>query len=86
MYYATWCGPCKAVKPQFLAASKGYLTELGVEFEMVDVDEAPLLTQEAGVRSVPTIIATIDGEPHRVESRTTSKMELEIETLLSRSV
>ena len=83
MYHATWCNPCKSVKPEFVAASKGYLSDLGVTFELVDVEEAPTLATKAGVRSVPTIIATVDGEDHWVTSRTALKMELEIERLLN---
>jgi thiol-disulfide isomerase/thioredoxin len=85
MYHATWCNPCKAVKPQFQQASNGYLKEMGVMFELVDIDEAPNLTADAGVRSVPTIIATIDGEDHWITSRTAPKMELEIERLLAQN-
>lgn len=80
MFGASWCAPCKAVKPQFLEASEGYLSEMGVEFEYIDVDENPLTAMEAGVRSVPTLKLYKDGEYLKdLKSRTKARLELEIE-------
>jgi thioredoxin-like negative regulator of GroEL len=83
MYHATWCSPCQALKPVFKQVSTGYLTELGVEFVLVDVEEAPTVAAAAGVRSVPTIIATVDGVDHWITSRQSASMSLEIERLLN---
>lgn len=80
MYGASWCAPCKAVKPQFLEAGEGYLSELGVEFDYVDVDENTAAAVEAGVSSIPTIKLYRDGNFIKdIKSRTKTKMELEIE-------
>lgn len=83
MFHATWCNPCQALKPVFQSVSTGYLADLGVEFELVDVEEAPTVAAAAGVRSVPTVIAEIDGVDHWVTSRQAGSMALEIERLLN---
>jgi thioredoxin 1 len=80
MYGASWCAPCKAVKPVFTAVGSGYLSEMGVEFEYVDVDSNVERASEAGIRSVPSLKLYTDGTFAKdISSRTREKMELEIE-------
>ena len=58
-FFATWCGPCKAMHP--------VLDELDVEPDFtvgkVDVDESPELAQKYRVLSVPFFIVFKTGEP-----------------------
>ena len=61
-FYATWCGPCKALGP--------VLEELAEEYEgkiyiyKVDVDQEPELSGVFGIRSVPTLLfIPANGEP-----------------------
>lgn len=80
MYGASWCAPCKAVKPVFTAVGSGYLSEMGVEFEYVDVDSNVERANDAGIRSVPSLKLYQDGILVKdIASRTKDKMELEIE-------
>ncbi|PPQ79369.1 hypothetical protein CVT25_002639 [Psilocybe cyanescens] len=51
-FWATWCGPCKAVSPIFERFSN--VAPEGVEFYKVDVDEQTDIAQEVGVRAMPT--------------------------------
>lgn len=58
-YYATWCGPCKMLKP--------VLDQLSTEwtdtpFYRVDIDQFRDQSIEAGIRSVPTVVVYKDGE------------------------
>ncbi|HMP75934.1 MAG TPA: thioredoxin [Kiritimatiellia bacterium] len=58
-FWAEWCGPCRAIAP--------VLEELGGEMAgqlkivKVNVDEAPELAQQYGVRSIPTLLVIKGG-------------------------
>jgi thioredoxin 2 len=53
-FWAAWCGPCKAMAPQFGKAA----TELEPEVRLVKVDSdaAPELSARFGIRSIPTLL------------------------------
>jgi putative thioredoxin len=57
-FYATWCGPCKMLKP--------ILEKLVQEYDFilakVDVDESPDLAQTYGIEGVPDVRVVIEGE------------------------
>lgn len=58
-YYATWCGPCKMLKPVLEQIS----TELtDAKFYRVDIDLFRNQAIEAGIKSVPTVVLYKDGE------------------------
>ncbi|MDY0074513.1 MAG: thioredoxin [Acholeplasmataceae bacterium] len=58
-YFATWCGPCKMLKPVLEQIS----TEMEeVKFFRVDIDLYRNQAIEAGIRSVPTVVLYKDGE------------------------
>jgi len=50
-FWATWCGPCKAIAPQFEYAAKEHPN---VVFVKVDVDEAEELSDMYKVKALPT--------------------------------
>ena len=62
-FEASWCGPCKAMKPMFEKASK-QLNEQNsnVGYYSYDVDTDRDLTVSLGIRSVPTIKVFNKGE------------------------
>jgi len=51
---AEWCGPCKTIKPQLLAAN--------LPIRYVDVDLSPQMASHYGIRNIPTIILVMNGE------------------------
>jgi len=59
--FATWCGPCKVIAPT-VEKFAGKYTD--ARFYKIDVDEAPEVAAELGIRSVPTFILYKDG--HKV--------------------
>ncbi|SCU77708.1 LANO_0A01068g1_1 [Lachancea nothofagi CBS 11611] len=52
-FYATWCGPCKAMAPHFEKLSDKYPD---VDFYRVDVDGAPDVAGYCGVSAMPTFL------------------------------
>ena len=58
-FEASWCGPCKALKPIFENVASKYND---VNFSYVDVDEQFELASKYSVRSVPTVIIEKDGK------------------------
>ena len=57
-FNATWCGPCRMLKPTLdeLAAERPDLTVVGI-----DVDENMDLAEEYGVFSIPCVVLFKDG-------------------------
>eukprot|EP00178_Gracilaria_changii_P023616 TRINITY_DN71428_c0_g1_i1.p1 TRINITY_DN71428_c0_g1~~TRINITY_DN71428_c0_g1_i1.p1 ORF type:complete len:105 (+),score=24.61 TRINITY_DN71428_c0_g1_i1:43-357(+) len=50
-FYATWCGPCKAISPKIEEFSNTYSS---VTFLKVDVDEAEDIAQQEKISAMPT--------------------------------
>lgn len=53
-FYATWCGPCKAIAPLFDSLMEEYHGE--VEFVRVDVDEDSATAQQYKIEAMPTFV------------------------------
>jgi thioredoxin 2 len=51
-YWAEWCGPCKAMAPQFAAAAAQLPR---VRFAKVDTEAAPQTGMRQSIRSIPTL-------------------------------
>ncbi|CCD61449.1 Thioredoxin-1 [Caenorhabditis elegans] len=58
-FYATWCGPCKAIAPLYKELAT---THKGIIFCKVDVDEAEDLCSKYDVKMMPTFIFTKNGD------------------------
>ncbi|MFG3340196.1 thioredoxin [Glycomyces sp. NPDC048151] len=57
-WWADWCGPCKMFAPTFEASSEKHPD---VVFGKIDTEDQPELSGEAGIQSIPTLMAFRDG-------------------------
>lgn len=76
-FWATWCGPCRALAPHFETAAEN----CDAIFVAVDVDKAPWATLEYGVRGVPAVKLFRDGESVDLKARTAVPMLNEINSV-----
>jgi len=58
-FTATWCQPCRTLAPIMVGIQ---IQNPGVQFDIIDVDDQPILVEQYGIRSVPTVILEKDGE------------------------
>ena len=54
-FSADWCGPCKMLGPIMEE-----LKNEGYPVQKIDVDSNPELSQQYGVRNIPTVMFTVD--------------------------
>ena len=57
-WWADWCGPCKSFAPTFESSSEKHDD---VVFGKIDTEDQPELSAEAGIQSIPTLMAFRDG-------------------------
>ena len=78
-FFATWCGPCRALSP--------YIDELSANnhhilFAKANIEETPIIANELDVKSLPCVIIFENGkEIHRVVGFNKQKLQAIIENL-----
>jgi len=61
-FYATWCGPCKAIAPMIEKWSTNQYADANVDFFKVDVDVVGDVAREQEVSAMPTFILFKNGQ------------------------
>lgn len=59
-FWATWCGPCKAIAPTLEEIANEY--EGKVIVGKVNIDDNPKVTINFGIRNIPTLLFFKNGE------------------------
>lgn len=60
-FFATWCGPCKAISPLFEKLSAPHSSSSSIKFAKCDVDKAKDVAQFCGISAMPTFHVYKDG-------------------------
>lgn len=58
-FWAAWCGPCKAIRPQFDKLAEKHPN---IQCLSVNVDDAGDIASEVGVTALPTFVFYANGE------------------------
>ena len=74
-FWATWCGPCKAIAPIIGELAEEYDGKLVVG--KCDVEEADEIAMEFGIRNIPTILFFKNGQVVDKFVGATSKAKLQ---------
>ena len=80
-FWATWCGPCRAIAPVLDELAERYKGKFTIA--KVNVDEVPDLAAQFGVLNIPTLVFFKAGEEvdRVVGSQPKSQLEAKIQKL-----
>ena len=53
-FWANWCPPCKAMTPLIEEMAARYQGK--IRFRMLDIDEHQVVSEQFGVRAIPTLL------------------------------
>lgn len=81
-FWASWCGPCRAIGPVVEELAEEYAGK--VKVAKLNVDESPKTPGQYGIRAIPTLIMFKDGEV--VDQITGAVSKSHIETALQKIV
>lgn len=73
-FWAPWCAPCHAISVHLERIAERFAGQL--EVCKLDVDSAPEIAAEFGIRGIPTLILFRDGKPVSQRMGVQSEREL----------
>lgn len=79
-FWADWCGPCKTLMPLLEKLANEYAGAFLLA--KVNADEQPMITQQFGIRSLPTVMVMQGGQP--VDGFVGAQSEQQVRELLEK--
>lgn len=81
-FWASWCGPCRAIAPVFEKLSDKYEGKLS--FAKIDIDQHEKTPGIYGVQAIPTLMIFHGGQPAaRLVGPHPARLESEIDKVLA---
>jgi thioredoxin 1 len=83
-FWASWCGPCRAIGPVFERLSDSDKYQGKLSFAKIDIDAHQKTPNKYGVQAIPTLIVFKNGEPvGRLVGPHPYRLEGEIDKILA---
>jgi len=80
-FWASWCGPCRAIAPVFEHLSDEYQGKL--KFAKMDIDQHPNTSSRLGIQAIPTLMIFKDGKAiERLVGPHPTRLKSEIDRVL----
>jgi len=79
-FWAPWCRPCKQLGPVIEKAVRE--ADGSVKLVKMNIDEHPAIAGQLGVRSIPTVVAFVNGQP--VDAFMGAKPENEVKAFIAK--
>ena len=83
-FWATWCGPCRAIAPVYEKLSDEYQGKL--RFAKMDTDQNEITPSRLGIQAIPTLMIFKDGKQvGRMVGANPTRLKSDIDRILAQN-
>lgn len=83
-FWATWCGPCRAIAPVYEKLSDEYQGKL--RFAKMDTDQNEITPSRFGIQAIPTLMVFKDGKQiGRMVGANPTRLKSDIDRILAQN-